>query len=321
MRKVFVLLACACLDSACVPHAASSTEYTTHPMQLDNDDPDRNRVGRLDWRGGFEITSTDGRFGGLSGLHITADGRRLTAVGDRGFWFQAELRYREGRLDSLQAPALNEIKNSHGERVKGKNKDAESIAARDGREMLVSFERRHRIWRYQSTTSRAEPVAAPDDIRDLTNNGGVEATTYSCDGRLVLIAEKNKTRERHVQGWIQNNNGWESFTYNTVAGYRPTGAATLPNCQIMFLERSFSIVAGVSVRVTVVDAATLRAGASITPREIARFDFPVLVDNFEGIAARRSSTGETLVYILSDDNYNPLQRTLLLMFALTPPTN
>jgi hypothetical protein len=34
------------------------------------------------------------------------------------------------------------------------------------------------------------------------------------------------------------------------------------------------------------------------------------------IDARRGPGGETLIYVLSDDNANPLQRTYLLMFEL-----
>ena len=37
-----------------------------------------------------------------------------------------------------------------------------------------------------------------------------------------------------------------------------------------------------------------------------------------GIAARRNGAGETLVYMVSDNNFNGVQRTLLLMFALDP---
>jgi hypothetical protein len=37
----------------------------------------------------------------------------------------------------------------------------------------------------------------------------------------------------------------------------------------------------------------------------------------EGVSARRGPNGETLVYVVSDDNFNaPLQRTLLMMFEL-----
>jgi hypothetical protein len=42
----------------------------------------------------------------------------------------------------------------------------------------------------------------------------------------------------------------------------------------------------------------------------------MLVDNFEGIAARRGPKGETLIYLISDNNFRSGQRTLLMMFAL-----
>jgi hypothetical protein len=36
----------------------------------------------------------------------------------------------------------------------------------------------------------------------------------------------------------------------------------------------------------------------------------------EGLAVRRGPRGETLLYVISDDNYWRLQRTLLLMFEV-----
>jgi hypothetical protein len=40
------------------------------------------------------------------------------------------------------------------------------------------------------------------------------------------------------------------------------------------------------------------------------------IDNMEGIAAHRSASGETMLTLISDDNYSPLQRTLLKQFAI-----
>ena len=40
---------------------------------------------------------------------------------------------------------------------------------------------------------------------------------------------------------------------------------------------------------------------------------PGTTDNFEGVSAERLN-GRTRLYILSDDNFNPAQRTLLLGF-------
>jgi hypothetical protein len=45
---------------------------------------------------------------------------------------------------------------------------------------------------------------------------------------------------------------------------------------------------------------------------------PRSVDNFEGVAARAAPGGGMLIYILSDDNTNLLQRTLLLQFLWRP---
>jgi len=36
----------------------------------------------------------------------------------------------------------------------------------------------------------------------------------------------------------------------------------------------------------------------------------------EGIAVHRSSAGETILTLISDDNFSALQRTLLMQFAL-----
>jgi hypothetical protein len=36
----------------------------------------------------------------------------------------------------------------------------------------------------------------------------------------------------------------------------------------------------------------------------------------EALAVHRNAAGETILTLISDDNFNPLQRTILLRFAL-----
>jgi len=64
------------------------------------------------------------------------------------------------------------------------------------------------------------------------------------------------------------------------------------------------------------DAAQIEAGTTVRAVELARLASPYAVDNLEGIAATRGARGETLLWLISDDNFNPLQRTLLMMFAV-----
>ena len=83
------------------------------PVRLNPDDGNQIMVGGLEYRGGLELTSDNGRFGGLSGLEISPDGARLLAVSDRGHWVELGLVYDDdGRLagvaewDSADAVAL-----------------------------------------------------------------------------------------------------------------------------------------------------------------------------------------------------------------------
>jgi hypothetical protein len=39
------------------------------------------------------------------------------------------------------------------------------------------------------------------------------------------------------------------------------------------------------------------------------------IDNMEGLSVHRDARGKTVLTLISDDNFNPLQRTVLLQFA------
>ncbi len=304
---------------ALMPLPAAAAQYGVTAMSLDEDDFDRITVGGLTWRGGIAIAMDDSRFGGLSALRVSRDGQRLIAVTDRGHWFQAELAYRDGNLSGLRKARLRPLLGLDGKALSRPWTDAESLADDGGDGFVVSFERAHRLWRYDGapdpTLARARRIEPPAGLRALPNNGGVEALTRLCDGSLLAIAEGTKGQE-FVPGWILTASVWRRLRYRIEAGLRPTGAATLPGCDVIFVERSFSILAGLDIRISRVAASAIRAGADLAPKEIARLSMPLTIDNFEGISARRDGAGDTLIYLLSDDNFSPLQRTLLFMFRL-----
>ena len=51
-------------------------------------------------------------------------------------------------------------------------------------------------------------------------------------------------------------------------------------------------------------------------RTIAEIAPPLTIDNSGGIANQTVRDGRRYLYIVSDDNFNPLQRTLLMQFEL-----
>jgi len=87
---------------------------------------------------------------------------------------------------------------------------------------------------------------------------------------------------------------------------------------VLILERAYNPQRGiVNVRVRQIGRDKIRPGSALGGRLVAEFAPPVTLDNYEGISAVRDESGETHVYLVSDDNFNSAQqRTLLLMFAL-----
>lgn len=297
----------------------SSADYTIKPILLDTENPDRTVFGKLTWRGGFEIVGDNKRFGGLSALQVSANGKRLIAVTDRGHWLTATLAYREGQLSGASNFQITPLLDLNAQPLSGRRSDAESLAA-DENGLFVSFERNHRIWRYAKDAylngTKPTAIAAPKGLRTLQKNGGIEAMTRLCDGRLLAVAEKSPTSPESVDAWVQSETGWQTLAYGTTGGLSPTGATTLPNCDVVFVERSFSVVAGLDIRLTRIPSAAFVAGATLNPEALANLSDPLTIDNFEGISARRDASGNTLIYIVSDDNFSAIQRTLLMMFAL-----
>jgi len=96
-----------------------------------------------------------------------------------------------------------------------------------------------------------------------------------------------------------------------------TSAANAPDGGLYMLERRFSLLGGLGMELRHIGPGEIREGARLKGEVLANLSFQdANVDNMEGIAVRRGPNGEIFLYIISDDNYSPLQRTLLLMFEV-----
>ena len=82
------------------------------------------------------------------------------------------------------------------------------------------------------------------------------------------------------------------------------------------LERRFSILGGLGIRIRRIDHAKVRPNALLEGEAIAEFRPPAIYDNMEGIGVHAQADGRTRLYLLSDDNKNPVQRTILMSFLL-----
>lgn len=292
-------------------------------VELNPAAPGQRRVGRLVYRGGLALDSQHWNFGGFSDLHVDAAGRRLLAPSDNGWVLSARLAYDEqGDLAGVSEAALHELMGPDGRALWSKyRRDAEAMAPDGAGGFYVAFELDHRIWRYPAAampfTVPPTPLPTPPGLDRAPGNGGIEALAAVDDsGTLLALTERLVDGARGV-GWVGGRSGWARLGYRRVGIFEPTAAARLPSGRILVLERGFvALGLEVSARLLRLDSDAVRAGAELVGEELAVIREPLTVDNMEGVSARPGADGRTFIYLLSDDNFSPLQRTLLMMFEL-----
>lgn len=323
-----VILACAVI---CSPDTSIAEPIDVHaatiPLYANN--PSERRAGSLRYRGGLLLTSADRRFGGWSDLAVSADGGELLAISDEAHWLKARLSYgKSGDLTGLNGADIAPMVDLAGRPMAGKNGDAEGLALERENDLsgpvVVSFERDVRIWRYDLSAGFASPpvnVPLGDWVRPLRLNSQLEAVTLVGPDFLLVFAESRL-------GGEDIRAAFEAYPGKARASTRPlsviphepfsvTGAANAPGGGIFILERRYSRIGGVGMELRHIAASELREGARLKGEVLANLSFQdANIDNMEGIAVRRGRNGETLLYMISDDNFSPLQRTLLLMFEL-----
>lgn len=319
-RLSLVWLAIAAAIAATVPARAEPIEIDTAPVVLNLENPGQRTVGRLRYLGGLRLSSRDDRFGGLSGLTFDDESWRITAVSDHGYWFRARLVVdADGAPRALAETTLSPILDHHGKPVRPPWSDAEAVERAADGGYLVSFERKHRIERYPArpTGARPEPVFVPEALAGAPRNGGLEALAVLGAGRLLAVSEELRDWRGDLVGWLLEDGRARALGYVTRNRFKPTDFAVLPDGDVLALERRFTPISGVAARLVRIARGTIVPGARLEGSELARLIPPLTVDNMEGLAARRGADGGTLVYMLSDDNYNRLlQVTILLAFRL-----
>lgn len=301
--------------------ATSPTHLTVQvsPVVVDPERPGRRQLGRLTLLAAMALRSDHPRFGGFSGLEIGADGKTLIAVSDRGHWLSARLQLAaDGTLQRLEQLAFQPILDDAGRPVHAPLYDAESITRDLDGSFLVGFEWNHRIWRYRPDLATGKPVELrlPPELARAPGNGSLESLAVLADGRLLFICEHYRNPDETLRGWVGREGAFSPLSYVTSDDFVPTDLALLPGSQqVLVLERAFGLLRGQRSRIRSLPVSALRPGARLEPRELARLGSPLVVDNFEGMAVQRHPTG-ALVYLISDDNFSPLQRTLLYQFRL-----
>jgi hypothetical protein len=299
------------------------------PIDFERDNPGRKEFGKLIWRGGINLYARSPFFGGYSGLIVDPSGKSLLAISDAGTWLRAGIDHDGRKLKGLSDASIGPVLGRDGKPLAtDAARDAEGIALAGGDSSkgtaYVSFERDHRILRYPFSRDRFGPpdgaLALPAEAKRMSSNRGVEAIAPIRAGRLkgtmVAFSERLADKNGNLRGWLIGGSTPGAIALKVIGGFDLTDAAALPDGGIVVLERRFRYSEGVKMRIRRIAAKELKPGATIAGEVLLEAHDNLNIDNMEGIAAHRSASGETILTLISDDNFSALQRTLLMQFAL-----
>lgn len=302
-----------------------SINVNANPVSWNPQRPKDAKAGKLDYVGGLALTSEHPAFGGLSGLIVGKEGDALIAVTDRGHWFTADIESEEGRPTGLADALVAPIMDVSGVPLAGTSRDAESITVAFGADprnspTYVGFERNHRILSFDLTSLGFDaPASKVEDFGvfdSLENNGGLEALAFLPDGSLLAISERTFDEDGHIVGGRLTEEEATPIRLKQHPPYHLTDMEILPDGDIITLERDYSPLAGVSMMMRRIPAEALEKDEPLDGEVLIEANHTRSIDNMEGLSARQDENGRTLLYVISDDNFNRVQRTLLLVFAL-----
>jgi hypothetical protein len=233
----------------------------------------------------WELSAADPRFGGLSALAV--EGGELIALTDSG----VVVRFAPPGAGSRLRIALRDLPDGPGSQFRKSGRDSESLLAdRNGRGWWVAFENRHALWLFSRDFGRVLEKR-PLKVKWRANRGG-EALVQGQAGVMVLP-----------------EGGGAAAGGDMIAPPWVSDAARLPDGRLIMLIRRPAL-RGFDNQLWIA------SGAGRPARRVA-LDLGML-DNMEGIATAPLPNGGTRLWIVSDNNFRPWMRTLLVALDLGP---
>jgi hypothetical protein len=238
---------------------------------------------------------------------MASDGLGFTAISDRALMVRGTVRRRAGRITGIRIAARMPLQaEAAGRRNSG---DSEGLAIHAGG-AFVSFEGSNNVWRYTGPDAPA-PLPRHPGFDLLESNAGLEALAVDGQGRLHAIPERSGRHDRSFPVWRYDGAWSQPYALPRRGGFLVVGADFGPEGRLYVLERAFS---GFGFRSRV---------RRFTPREDRAAEEATLIesqiwrhDNLEGISVWRDAAGSIRITMISDDNFNPLQKTELVEYRL-----
>ena len=287
--------------------------------------PDQRRFGPVEYVGGLELKSSYSEFGGFSAIRVAPDGEHFVSLTDKGRWLTGRIVYKRGQPAGIGEAMMAPMLGPDGRTLAARGwYDTESLTERDGW-FYVGIERVNRIVRFdfarQGLLARAEVVPALPGISHLPYNKGLEALTFAprnskLAGALIGFSERGLDPNGNLKAFLIGGATPGEFSVKRRDDFDISDSVTLQSGDVLLLERRFSWWTGIAMRLRRIAISDIAPGALVDGTDLLFADLGYQIDNMEGLSVHADSNGETILTLISDDNFSILQRTMLLQFKL-----
>lgn len=277
-------------------------------------------IGTMRFERGWHLVSPNSYFGGFSGLaRVRPDQFQL--IGDNGYATRLTMDAR-GRVTAVH---IRPLPTPDGHPATKAMADTEALFIDPARRQAwIALEGINQIWRLDADLTAIESRRRLPQPRWPANRGA-EAMARLTDGRTMVFSEDADDDPRGTEALLYTGDPAAPgpppirFFYDSRGKGLVSDAAALPDGRILLVHRRLGFDPVFTTVIGIVDPADIAKDAVVRSPTIGRVPRP-LAENYEG-AAVTVENGRTWLWLVSDDNFNTWQRSLLLQFELVdlPP--
>jgi len=261
------------------------------------------------------------KFSEISDLAYDRDAKRLYFVSDEGrvFMFEAHFSEKIERLKALTGVAL--VK-KNGKKFKSWRRDSEGLTLNSKAELFASFEGRAKIGKFDQQGRMIKSYPLPQKLSESKNyrsrNKSLEALTWHPTYGLLTATEwplKEKHKKKQTI-YALDGKEWH-FKAEAEGKSAVVAIETMNDGNLLVMERSFTGL----TNPLVITLKKIHIIGCKSKKELCQSEEILKmnthqgwdIDNFEGLA----KVGKHRYVMVSDDNDNFYQKTLLVYFELS----
>lgn len=265
------------------------------------------------------LDSKELKFKALNGIEVTElsalayKNSKLYALSDKGYLYHFKLYIKNSKIQQLSLIKALKLKNKKSKKLKKKKRDSEGLVF-FGDDLLISFERKHRVELFSLNAVKIKKNKIHKNLRDIENyrseNKGLEGVAYSSKYGVITAPERPLKHEDKVYHILYaKDRCWKFKAEGNI-----TAIEFIDKDSVLVLLREFNEFT--RKRVTTlreVDLNDCEKGVCKS-RVLAKLDSSEgwHLDNFEGL----TKVSENRYLMISDDNGSFFQKTLLVLFEI-----